>query len=98
MKEKYLLFQNEANDAMIYPLKNLKSIEASPDSTLNFVFDTIGGEDQLAVTCADTEHDTLVQLATFLGGPVHNDGVYVIADDVAGVYAVAGMTAVGIAS
>ena len=97
MKEKYLLFQNAANDAMIYPLKNLKSIEGGT-STLNFVFDTIAGEDQLAVTCASTEHDTLVQLATFLGGPVHNDGVYVIADDVAGVYAVAGMTAVGAAS
>ena len=29
MREKYLLFQNQADDAMIYPLKNLKSIEAA---------------------------------------------------------------------
>jgi hypothetical protein len=97
MREKYLLFQNTGDDAMIYPLKNLKSIEAA-STALNFTFDTIAGEDVLTVTCAATEHDTMVQLATFLGGPVHNDGVYVIADDVAGVYAVTGMTAVGAAS
>ena len=97
MREKYLLFQNAANDAMIYPLKNLKSVEAG-STALNFLFDTIAGEDTLTVTCAATEHDTMVQLATFLGGPAHIDGVYVIADDVNSVYAVAGMTAVGAAS
>ena len=97
MREKYLLFQNATNDAMIYPMKNLKSIEAA-STALNFTFDTIAGEDVLSVTCAATEHDTMVKLATFFGGPVHNDGVYVVADDIAGVYAVAGMTAVGAAS
>ena len=97
MKEKYLLFQNATNDAVVYPLKNLKSIEGGT-STLNFVFDTIAGEDQLAVTCDPAEHSQLVDFATFLGGPVHNDGVYVVADDVNGVYAIPGFTAVGAAS
>tara|TARA_R110002074_G_scaffold137758_1_gene282912 strand:- start:56 stop:349 length:294 start_codon:yes stop_codon:yes gene_type:complete len=96
MKEKYLFFQNAANDCMIYPLKNLKSVEAA-STALNFTFDTIAGEDILQVTCAADEHRSLVDLATFLGGPVHNDGVYVIADDVNGVYAVSGFTAVGAA-
>mgnify|MGYP003662437186 CR=1 FL=1 len=97
MREKYLLFQNAANDCMMYPLAKLKSIEAA-STALNFTFDTIAGEDVLTVTCAATEHDTMVKLAEFLGGPAHSDGVYVIADDVNSVYAVAGMTAVGAAS
>tara|TARA_R100000458_G_scaffold51684_1_gene52726 strand:- start:58 stop:351 length:294 start_codon:yes stop_codon:yes gene_type:complete len=97
MKEKFLLFQNEANDCMVYPLAKLKSIEAA-STALNFTFDTIAGEDVLTVTCAATEHDTMVKLAEFLGGPAHSDGVYVIADDVNSVYAVDGMTAVGAAS
>ena len=97
MREKYLLFQNAADDAMIYPMKNLKSIEAGT-TALNFTFDTIGADDVLTVTCAATEHDTMVQLATFFGGPAHSDGVYVIADDVNSVYAVEGMTAVGATS
>jgi len=97
MKEKYLFFQNTANDCMIYPLKNLESVEAG-SGTLTFQFDTISGEDSVIVTCAGDEHRSLVDLATFLGGPVHNDGVYVIADDVNDVYAVSGFTAVGVAS
>ena len=82
---------------MVYPLAKLKSIEAA-STALNFTFDTIAGEDVLTVTCAATEHDTMVKLAEFLGGPAHSDGVYVIADDVNSVYAVTGMTAVGAAS
>ena len=82
---------------MVYPLAKLKSIEAA-STALNFTFDTISGEDVLTVTCAATEHDTMVKLAEFLGGPAHTDGVYVIADDVNSVYAVDGMTAVGAAS
>ena len=97
MKEKYLLFNNAADDAYVYPLKNLRSVEAA-STALNFTFDTIAGEDIITVTCAADEHRSMVDLATFLGGPVHNDGVYVIADDVAGVYAVTGFTAVGAAA
>tara|TARA_Y100001938_G_scaffold140861_1_gene209674 strand:+ start:533 stop:826 length:294 start_codon:yes stop_codon:yes gene_type:complete len=97
MKEKFLLFQNAANDCMVYPLAKLKSIEAA-STALNFTFDTVSGDDELTVTCAATEHDTMVKLAEFLGGPAHNDGVYVIADDVNSVYAVDGMTAVGATS
>tara|TARA_R100000234_G_scaffold33065_2_gene19459 strand:- start:13 stop:306 length:294 start_codon:yes stop_codon:yes gene_type:complete len=97
MKEKFLLFQNAANDCMVYPLAKLKSIEAA-STALNFTFDTISGEDVLSVTCAATEHAQMVSLAEFLGGPAHSDGVYVIADDVNSVYAVDGMTAVGAAS
>jgi hypothetical protein len=97
MKEKYLLFNNAANDAYVYPLKNLKSVEAA-STALNFTFDTIAGEDIITVTCGAGEHQEMVDFATFLGGPVHNDGVYVVADDVAGVYAIPGFTAVGAAA
>ena len=96
MREKYLLFQN-TDDTMVYPLKNLKSVEAA-STALNFTFDTIAGEDVITVTCAATEHAQMVDFATFLGGPVHNDGVYVVADDVNSVYALPGFTAVGAAA
>jgi hypothetical protein len=87
MKEKYLLFQNDADDANIYPLKNLQSIEAG-NATLTFTFDTVAGDDTIAVTCGTDEHKTMIDLATFLGS-LHttNDGIHVIADDVNGVYA-----------
>ena len=95
--EKFLLFQNAANDCMVYPLAKLMSIEAA-STALNFTFDTIAGEDVLTVTCAADEHAQMVALATALGGPVHSNGVYVIADDVNSVYAVSGFTAVGAAA
>ena len=97
MNDKFLLFQNAANDCMMYPLSKLKSVEAG-STALNFTFDTISGEDELTVTCAATEHAQLVALAEFIGGPTHSDGVYVIADDANSVYAVDGFTAVGAAS
>jgi|TARA_R100000322_G_scaffold99387_2_gene62763 hypothetical protein len=97
MNDKFLLFQNAANDCMVYPLSKLKSVEAA-STALNFTFDTIAGEDVLTVTCSAAEHDQMVKLAEFLGGPAHTDGVYVIADDVNSVYAVDGFTAVGAAS
>ena len=36
---KFLFFQNTANDCMIYPLARLKSVEGEDDS-LKFTFDT----------------------------------------------------------
>ena len=97
MNDKFLLFQNAANDCMMYPLSKLKSIEAA-STALNFTFDTISGEDVLTVTCAATEHAQMVALAEVIGGPAHSDGVIVVADDVNSVYAVDGFTAVGAAS
>ena len=43
MNDKFLLFQNAANDCMMYPLSKLKSVEAG-STALNFTFDTISGE------------------------------------------------------
>tara|TARA_R110002020_G_scaffold359460_1_gene572238 strand:+ start:510 stop:806 length:297 start_codon:yes stop_codon:yes gene_type:complete len=98
MKEKFLLFQNAGNDAMMYPLSKLKSVEAG-STALTFTFETaVTDDDTLTVTCSASEHSQLVDLATFLGGPPHHDGVYVIADDVNGVYALPGFTAVGATS
>tara|TARA_R100000995_G_scaffold18537_1_gene7642 strand:+ start:268 stop:564 length:297 start_codon:yes stop_codon:yes gene_type:complete len=98
MNEKFLLFQNAANDCMMYPLKSLKSVEAGA-GVLNFLFETaVSGDDELTVSCGTDEHQAMIDLAEFLGGPAHSDGVYVIADDVNSVYAVDGFTAVGATS
>ena len=96
MKEKFLLFQNEANDCMVYPLSKLKSCEGK-DGSVELVFDTIAGEDTLSITTSD-EFQALKDIAEAIGGPVHSDGVIVIADDVNSVYASSQITAVGAAA
>lgn len=94
MNEKFLLFQNAANDCMIYPLSKLQGVEGA-SGVLNFQFEAIVGEDELTVSCGADEYAQLVSLAEFISGPAHTDGVYTIADDVNSVYAVDGFTAVG---
>ena len=39
---KFLFFQNAANDCMVYPLARLKSVEGEDDS-LKFTFDVASG-------------------------------------------------------
>jgi hypothetical protein len=94
--EKFLLFQNAANDCMVYPLAKLKGMEGK-DGTVDVTFDTISGEDVLTLTTAD-EFVAMKDIAEKVGGPAHSDGVIVIADDVAGVYASTQITAVGAAA
>ena len=97
MKEKYLFFQNTANDCNIYPLSRLVNVEAV-STALNFTFDTITGEDLVVVTCAADEHQAMVDIATAIGGPVHSDGVLVIADDVNSVYVTSNISGVATAA
>ena len=97
MKEKYLLFQNAANDCNVYPLSRLINVEAV-STALNFTFDTITGEDLVVVTCAADEHQAMVDVATAIGGPAHSDGVLVIADDVNSVYVTSNISGVASAA
>jgi len=97
MREKFLLFQNAANDCMVYPLSKLQGIEGAA-GVLNFQFEAIIGEDELTVSCGADEYAALVALAEVLASDAHTDGVYTIADDVNSVYAVDGFTAVGAAA
>tara|TARA_R100001163_G_C4878545_1_gene76961 strand:+ start:209 stop:502 length:294 start_codon:yes stop_codon:yes gene_type:complete len=97
MKEKFLLFQNAANDCMVYPLSKLKSCEGK-NGSVELIFDTIAGEDTLSLTTSD-EFQALKDIAEAIGGNnVQSDGVIVMADDVNSVYVSSQITAVGAAA
>ncbi len=97
MKEKYLLFQNAANDCNIYPLSRLINVEAG-SAVLNMTFDTIAGEDLVVLTVNADEHQAMVDLATAIGGPVHSDGMIMVADDANSEYIVSTITGVATAA
>ena len=92
MKTKFLLFQNAANDCLAYPLDRLQDVEGK-DGTIVMSFDAPSGETTITLTTSD-EFTALKDIAEAIGGPVHSDGVLVIADDVAGAYVSTQITAV----
>jgi len=92
MKTKYLLFQNAANDCMAYPLSRLKDIEGVSGDVV-FTFDATSGVTTVTVSTSD-EFQAIKDVAEAIGGPVHSDGVIVIADDVAGTYISSQMTGI----
>ena len=95
---KFLFFQNEANDCNVYPLAKLKSVEGESDA-LKFTFDTESGVDIISVTLASSSDElaAMTAVAQLINKHPHSDGIIVIADDVASVYAHSSMTAVGAA-
>ena len=92
MKTKFLLFQNAANDCLAYPVDRLKDIEGV-DGDVVFNFDAPSGEQVITISTAD-EFQAIKDVAEAIGGPVHSDGVIVIADDVAGTYISSQMTGI----
>jgi len=95
---KFLFFQNAANDCNVYPLTRLKSVEAE-DSILKFTFDVAAGVDTISVTL-DANADELPALKAvgqLINKHPHSDGIIVIADDVNSVYAHNTMASVGAA-
>ena len=96
---KFLFFQNVADDCMVYPLSRLKSVEGESDS-LKFTFDTGSGRTTLSVSLATSADElaAMTAVAQLINKAPHSDGIIVIADDEAGVYAHSSMTAVGATS
>ena len=92
MKTKYLLFQNAANDCIGYPLNRLKDIEGVNGDVV-FTFDATSSFTTVTVSTTD-EFQAIKDIAGAIGGPVHSDGVIVIADDVAGTYISSQMTGI----
>jgi len=92
MKTKFLLFQNAANDCLAYPVDRLKDIEGV-DGDIVFNFDAPSGEQVITISTAD-EFQAIKDVAEAIGGPVHSDGIIVIADDVAGTYISSQMTGI----
>ena len=96
---KFIFFQNAANDCMVYPLHRLRSVEGEDDS-LKFTFaSSATGNDTVDVTLSDDSDELLAMQATaqLINKHPHSDGIIVVADDVNSVYAHSAMTAVGAA-
>tara|TARA_Y100001938_G_C7903770_1_gene336008 strand:- start:49 stop:339 length:291 start_codon:yes stop_codon:yes gene_type:complete len=92
MKTKFLLFQNAANDCLAYPLDRLQDVEGVNGDVV-MSFDAPSGETTITISTAD-EFQAIKDIAEAIGGPVHSDGVLVIADDVAGAYVSSQMTGI----
>ena len=88
--DRFLFFQNAANDCMVYPLKDLVSVEGG-DDVLNFVFTNVSaaGVDTVVVVLKDnsSELTAMKEVAQAINAKPHGDGVVVIGDDVNEVYA-----------
>jgi len=96
---KFIFFQNAANDCMVYPAWRLTSVEGLDDA-LQFSFaSSTTSEDQVSVTLSDDSDEILAMkaVAQLINKHPHHDGICVIADDVNSVYAHGTMTAVGAA-
>ncbi len=103
--EKMLFFQTANNDAAMYPVSRLQSVEHGADTGLVFRF-TPGslGDGQAAsvdvVTCVittQTEKAVMKAVADAIGDPgiVGNKNFIVICDDIAGEFIHAGITSMG---
>ena len=92
MKTKFLLFQNAANDCLAYPIDRLKDIEGV-DGDIVMSFDAPSGETTITLSTGD-EFQAIKDVAEAIGGPVHSDGIIVIADDVAGTFVSSQMTGI----
>ena len=96
---KFLFFQNQNDDCMVYPLYRLRSVEGESDA-LKFTFDTGSGRTTLSVSLAASSDELLAMtaVAQLINKHPHSDGIIVIADDANEVYAHSSMTAVGATS
>ena len=96
---KFIFFQNAANDCMVYPVHRLRSVEGEDDS-LKFTFaSSATGNDTVSVTLADDSDELLAMQATaqLINKHPHSDGIIVVADDVNSVYAHSSMDSVAAA-
>ena len=96
---KFIFFQNAANDCIVYPAWRLTSVEGASDA-LQFSFaSSVTGNDQVSVTLSASSDEILAMkaVAQLINKHPHSDGIIVVADDVNSVYAHSTMTAVGAA-
>ena len=96
---KFIFFQNAANDCIVYPAWRLTSVEGASDA-LQFSFaSSTTSEDQVSVTLSSSSDEILAMksVAQLINKHPHSDGIIVVADDVNSVYAHSTMTAVGAA-
>ena len=96
---KFIFFQNDDDDCVVYPAWRLQSVEGKDDA-LDFSFESSAtGNDVVTVTLSDNSDELLAMqaVAQLINKHPHSDGIIVVADDVNSVYAHSSMTAVGAA-
>ena len=79
---KFIFFQNAANDCMVYPLTRLTSVEGLDDA-LQFSFaSSATGNDQVSVTLTDNSDEILAMkaVAQLINKHPHSDGIIVIVE------------------
>jgi hypothetical protein len=90
--EKFICFVSDADDACMYPLRNLRGLAVTADATILMTFNsfrnsTDGTADRDTVTLtttSDKEKVVMEAIAQAINGGPHSDGFIVLADDVAG--------------
>ena len=96
---KFIFFQNAANDCMVYRAWRLTAVEGASDA-LQFSFaSSTTSEDQVTVSLSASSDEILAMkaVAQLINKHPHSDGIIVVADDANSVYAHSTMTAVGAA-
>ena len=94
--EKYIIAVSAVDDAICVPLSKLRQLSIAADATIIAycepgIHDPTGADadaDLITLTVtADTEKAVFTSLVQQFNGGPHNDGVLVLCDDVAGVFA-----------
>ena len=101
--EKFLCVVSAADDACMYPLRNLRGLAVTADATILMTFNSFrnGTADNdrdtvTLTTTADKEKDVMEAIAQKINQHPHSDGFIVLADDVTSTYVHADLTAVAI--
>ena len=102
--EKFLCIGSGTDDACMYPLKNLRGLAVTAESTILMTFNSFrnGTADNdrdtvTLTTTADKEKDVFAGICAQINAHPNGDPFVVIADDVNSVYAHADITSVTIA-
>jgi len=101
--EKFLCVVSAADDACMYPLRNLRGLAVTADATILMTFNSFrnGTADNdrdtvTLTTTADKEKDVMEAIAQKINQGPNSDGFILLADDVNSVYVHADLTSVAI--
>ena len=102
--EKFICFVSGTDDACMYPLRNLRGLAVTAESTILMTFNSFrnGTADNdrdtvTLTTTADKEKAVMEAIAQKINSHPHSDGFIVLADDVTSSYVHADLTSVAIA-
>jgi len=102
--EKFICFVSGTDDACMYPLRNLRGLAVTAESTILMTFNSFrnGTADNdrdtvTLTTTADKEKAVMEAIAQKINGHPNSDGFIVLADDVTSTYVHPDLTSIAIA-